>query len=195
MGNTKEAILTVAVHLFARDGYEAVSVSRIAGELGMTTGALYRHYQNKRDIFEHIVKRMEQGDSEQAEKNNVPEEEMEKNPEKYQETTLKDFLEYSKSMFTYWTEDDFASSFRKMLTLEQFRNEEMQGLYQQYLASGPVEYVKDLFRNMDIVDADYKAVRFYAIMYLYYSIYDGAQDKEKVIRQLETALNEMIKEF
>lgn len=68
MGNTKEEILTVAVHLFARDGYEAVSVSRIAGELGMTKGVLYRHYQNKRDIFEHIVKRMEQGDSEQAEK-------------------------------------------------------------------------------------------------------------------------------
>ena len=54
MGNTKEEILTVALHLFARDGYEAVSVSRIAGELGMTKGALYRHYQNKRDIFEHI---------------------------------------------------------------------------------------------------------------------------------------------
>ena len=30
MGNTKEEILTVALHLFARDGYEAVSVSRIA---------------------------------------------------------------------------------------------------------------------------------------------------------------------
>ena len=185
----------MAVHLFARDGYEAVSVSRIAGELGMTKGALYRHYQNKRDIFEHIVKRMEQGDSEQAEKNNVPEEEMEKNPEKYLETTMEDFLEYSKSMFKYWTEDDFASSFRKMLTLEQFRNEEMQGLYQQYLASGPAGYVKDLFQSMGIADADYKAVRFYAVMYLYYSIYDGAQDKEKVIRQLETALNEMIREF
>lgn len=91
MGNTKEEILTVALHLFARDGYEAVSVSRIAGELGMTKGALYRHYQNKRDIFEHIVKRMEQGDSDQAEKNNVPEEEMKKksgkisgnNPERF----------------------------------------------------------------------------------------------------------------
>ncbi len=195
MGNTKEEILTVALHLFARDGYEAVSVSQIAGELGMTKGALYRHYQNKRDIFDHIVKRMEQGDSEQAEENNVPEEEMEKNPEKYQETTMEDFLEYGKSMFKYWTEDDFASSFRKMLTLEQFRNEEMQGLYQQYLASGPAGYVKDLFQSMGIADADYKAVRFYAVMYLYYSIYDGAQDKEKVIRQLETALNEMIREF
>lgn len=195
MGNTKEEILTVALHLFARDGYEAVSVSRIAGALGMTKGALYRHYQNKRDIFEHIVKRMEQGDSEQAEKNNVPEEEMEKNPEKYLETTMEDFLEYSKSMFKYWTEDDFASSFRKMLTLEQFRNEEMQGLYQQYLASGPVGYVKDLFQSMGIADADYKAVRFYAVMYLYYSIYDGAQDKENVTKELEAALNEMTREF
>lgn len=195
MGNTKEEILTVALHLFARDGYEAVSVSRIAGELGMTKGALYRHYQNKRDIFEHIVKRMEQGDSEQAEKNNVPEEEMEKNPEKYLETTMEDFLEYSKSMFKYWTEDDFASSFRKMLTLEQFRNEEMQGLYQQYLASGPAGYVKDLFQSMGIADADYKAVRFYAVMYLYYSIYDGAQDKENVTKELEAELNEMIREF
>lgn len=33
---TKEDILIVALHLFARDGYEAVSVSQIAGELGMT---------------------------------------------------------------------------------------------------------------------------------------------------------------
>ena len=45
MGNRKEEILIVALHLFARDGYEAVSVSQIAGELDMTKGALYRHYK------------------------------------------------------------------------------------------------------------------------------------------------------
>ncbi len=39
-----------SLHLFAQNGYETVSVSRIAGELGMTKGALYRHYQNKREI-------------------------------------------------------------------------------------------------------------------------------------------------
>lgn len=44
---TKEDILIVALHLFARDGYEAVSVSQIAGELGMTKGALYRHFESK----------------------------------------------------------------------------------------------------------------------------------------------------
>ena len=74
MGSTKEEIMTVALHLFAKNGYEAVSVSQIAGVLGMTKGALYRHYENKRDIFLHIVKRMEQQDSEQARQNEVPEE-------------------------------------------------------------------------------------------------------------------------
>ena len=59
MRNRKEEILTVALHLFARDGYEAVSVSKIAGELDMTKGALYRHYKSKRDIFDCIVNRMD----------------------------------------------------------------------------------------------------------------------------------------
>ena len=42
MNDTKERILTTALRLFARDGYEAVSVSDIAQALGMTKGALYR---------------------------------------------------------------------------------------------------------------------------------------------------------
>ena len=60
MSNRKEEILIAALNLFARDGYEAVSVSQIAGELDMTKGALYRHYKSKRDIFDCIVQRMEQ---------------------------------------------------------------------------------------------------------------------------------------
>ena len=195
MGNTKEDILFTALHLFARDGYEAVSVSQIAGELGMTKGALYRHYRNKRDIFEHIVKRMEQGDSEQAERHDMPEGSIEDMPERYQETSMEDLVDFSKSMFVYWTEDDFASAFRKMLTLEQFRNEEMQALYQQYLVSGPVGYVKDLFESMGIEGADKKAVQFYANMYFYYSYYDGAVDKENVKKEFELAINEIVRKL
>ena len=188
MGNTKEDIMTAALHLFAKNGYEAVSVSQIAGELGMTKGALYRHYQSKRDIFDHIVKRMEQQDSEQAEQHDMPEEHLETKPEAYQNISFEGFLEYSKSMFAYWTEDDFASSFRKMLTLEQFRNEEMQRLHQQYLVSGPAEYVNDLFENMGIEDPKGSAFTFYANLFFYYSVYDGAEDKEKVKEQLQQML-------
>ena len=195
MGNRKEEILIVALHLFARDGYEAVSVSQIAGELDMTKGALYRHYKSKRDIFDCIVQRMEQQDSEQARQNEVPEESIEKVPEEYQNVSVEDFVGYSKSMFEYWTEDDFASSFRKMLTLEQFRNEEMQNLYQQYLVSGPAEYVKDLFKNMEIKNPEENAVKFYANMFFYYSMYDGAADKAKVKYQFEHMLDKIVEEM
>ena len=195
MGNRKEEILIVALHLFARDGYEAVSVSQIAGELDMTKGALYRHYKSKRDIFDCIVQRMEQQDSEQARQNEVPEESIENVPEEYQNVSVEDFVGYSKSMFEYWTEDDFASSFRKMLTLEQFRNEEMQNLYQQYLVSGPAEYVKDLFKNMGIKNPEEKAVKFYANMFFYYSMYDGAADKAKAKRQFEQTMDKIAEEM
>ena len=195
MGNRKEEILIVALHLFARDGYEAVSVSQIAGELDMTKGALYRHYKSKRDIFDSIVKRMEQQDGEQARENEVPEESIEKTPEEYQNVSFDDFVEYSKSMFEYWTEDDFASSFRKMLTIEQFRSEEMQNLYQQYLVSGPTGYVKDLFQNMKIKDPEENAVKFYANMFFYYSVYDGAADKAKVKYQFEHMLDKIAREM
>ena len=195
MGNRKEEILIVALHLFARDGYEAVSVSQIAGELDMTKGALYRHYKSKRDIFDCIVQRMEQQDSEQARQNEVPEESIEKVPEEYQNVSVEDFVGYSKSMFEYWTEDDFASSFRKMLTLEQFRNEEMQNLYQQYLVSGPTEYVKELFKNMEIEDPEENAVKFYANMFFYYSVYDGATDKTKAKCQFEYMLDKIVEEM
>ena len=195
MGNRKEEILIVALHLFARDGYEAVSVSQIAGELDMTKGALYRHYKSKRDIFDCIVQRMEQQDSEQARQNEVPEESIEKVPEEYQNVSVEDFVGYSKSMFEYWTKDDFASSFRKMLTLEQFRNEEMQNLYQQYLVSGPAEYVNDLFKNMKIKNPEENAIKFYANMFFYYSMYDGATDKTKAKCQFEHMMDKIVEEM
>ena len=95
MSNRKEEILIAALNLFARDGYDAVSVSQIAGELDMTKGALYRHYKSKRDIFDCIVQRMEQQDSEQARQNEVPEESIEKVPEKYETVSLDDFVKYN----------------------------------------------------------------------------------------------------
>ena len=195
MGNTKEEILLVSLHLFAQDGYEAVSVSQIAGELGITKGALYRHYQSKRDIFDHILACMEQGDGEQAESHDMPQERKEDAPETYQELSFVDFMAYSQSMFAYWTENDFASSFRKMLTLEQFRNAEMQELYQQYLVSGPVAYVKDLFESMKFDSALEKAVQFYATMFFFYSMYDGAEDKEQVKLEFETSLRKIAEEL
>ena len=71
----------------------------------------------------------------------------------------------------------------------------MQRLYQQYLASGPVSYVKDLFESMGIANAEENAARFYATMYFYYSVYDGADDKEKIKQKFESAISNMAQEW
>ena len=82
-----------------------------------------------------------------------------------------------------------------MLTIEQFRSEEMQNLYQQYLVSGPAGYVKDLFKNMKIKDPEENAVKFYANMFFYYSLYDSAADKAKAKCQFEQMLDKIVEEM
>lgn len=188
MSDTKERILLTALRLFSKDGYEAVSVSAIAGELGMTKGALYKHYKNKRDIFDSIVARMEQRDAERAGEYGLPEGTLEEMGDAYRKASIGDMVDYARAQFRYWTQDDFAASFRKMLTLEQYRSEEMGRLYQQYLASGPIGYMIDLFTSVDLPRPQEKAVEFYAPMFLLYSVYDAAADKEAVLSAMDDLL-------
>lgn len=195
MATTKEDILHTALKLFAKDGYEAVSVSMIAGELGITKGALYRHYESKRDILDHIVLRMQDRDSEQATAYNVPDGDMDACRGEYEKTSPEDFIEYCMAMYVYWTEDEFAADFRKLLTIEQFRSEEMQRLYQQYLVSGPLCYVQDIFKSMGVDAWELKATELYSLMFFYYSMYDGSMDKEGVKQNLLNALMNMKKEL
>ncbi|MBQ4409706.1 MAG: TetR/AcrR family transcriptional regulator [Firmicutes bacterium] len=189
MADTREKILNAALQLFARDGYEAVSVSGIASALGITKGALYRHYQNKRDIFDSIVRRMEERDRQQSAEHGVPEGTAEEMPDVYEAADPQNILAFSKAMFRYWTEDEFASNFRKMLTLEQFRSPEMGRLYQQYLVSGPVGYMADLFAAQNMPRPKELAVRFYAQMFLLYSVYDGTGNKKAALALMDDLLD------
>ena len=60
---------------------------------------------------------------------------------------------------------------------------------------GPTEYVKDLFKNMEIKNPEKNAVIFYANMFFYYSMYDGAADKEKAKSQFEQMLDKIVEEM
>ncbi|SDE57723.1 DNA-binding transcriptional regulator, AcrR family [Fontibacillus panacisegetis] len=190
MADTKENILHTALHLFARDGYEAVSVSAIAGELGMTKGALYKHYKNKKDIFDNIVERIYQIDIERAKKYEVPEETFDKSPSTYRNTTVDKIKVFIEAQFRFWTEDEFASNFRKMLTLEQYRNPEIMELYQKCLVSGPVSYMEDLFRELieqgiwNKSSPKQLALEFYAPFYLLVSMSDTMPDKKEAAKLL-----------
>ena len=81
-----------------------------------------------------------------------------------------------------------------MLTLEQYRDPALARLYQNYLAAGPLAYMAAIFRKL--TDSDQAAMElalaFYGPMYLLYSVYDGAEDKDSVSPLLDAHIDRFI---
>ena len=313
MSEMKEKILRTALRLFAQEGYEAVSISRIAGELGLSKGALYRHYRDKRDVLDSIVREMERRDAEGAQEYALPgaeeteamaarrteengvqetraegqaagntsgaqeeepsegmgasavlsgglpggaefaaaqdgelsggagfsgarEEEpsgsagfsgaQEEEPSGGAEfsgareeepsggegfsgaqrealtngtespaATPRQLTEYARRMVRYWTRDEFAADFRRMLTLEQYRDPEMARMLRQYLTIGPMEYTALLLENMGVSHARERAAALCGGMYMLICAGDGAEDAAECIALVDAHLERMRREL
>ena len=197
MCTTKEKILLTAIKLFAQDGYEAVSISKISGELGMAKSALYKHYKNKRDIFDSIINRMDELDYERAREYNMPEGNMDEIIKGYRKISIDKIRIYTEAQFKHWTEEEFSSLFRRMLTLEQYRNQEMADLYQKYLVSGPIEYMTYLFAGITGKKEEAKqlAIEFYGPIFLMYSLYDNKREEDDLAEMLKKHVDRFSKKM
>ena len=195
--NTKETITEIALKQFSENGYEATSMSDIANALGITKAALYKHFSSKREIFQAIVQKMTKDDFERAKDYAVPENSYEDDRESYKNVGTETVLNFAKGQFSYWTRDEFASLFRKMLSLEQYRDEECRTLYRNMLVNGPVEYVGAILREngKDEETARNLALRLYGAMFLMYAVYDHATDKDGATRELENYIDGLKGEF
>lgn len=193
---TKEQITETALELFSQNGFLGTSMSDIASQLKITKGALYKHYESKQQILEQIIERMAKLDLERAKKYEMPETEQKKFAEAYIHIPTEKIREYSIAQFRHWTEENFSAKFRKMLTLEQFRSKEMSDLYQNYLGTGPLEYMTKIFKKMtkSKPKARQLALEFYGPIFILYSVYDGAEEnaKKSVFVQLENHIKNFI---
>ena len=191
---TKERILNIALELFAQNGYLGTSMSDIAKQLGFTKAALYKHYTSKQEILDQIVERMNRMDYERAEEYEMPETEPDGFAEAYMHTPIEKIRTYSMAQFDHWTKETFSANFRKMLTLEQYRDPKLAQLHHDYLAGGPLEYMAAIFRKL--ADSDEEAMQlaldFYGPMYLLYSVYDGVEDKASVAPLLDVHIRRFI---
>ena len=196
---TKEQIMEASLELFSQNGFLGTSMSDIASQLKITKGALYKHYESKQKILERIIERMAELDLERANEYEMPDAKLDNSAESYTHISAEKIREYSIAQFRHWTEEKFSAQFRKMLTLEQFRSKEMSGLYQNYLAAGPLEYMTEIFKKMTESKPKAKqvALEFYGPIFILYSIYDGvSEDKKKsVFVQLENHIKNFIEQL
>ena len=163
------------------------SMNDIADRMGVTKAALYKHYKSKQEILDSIVEKMNRMDQERVKEYDMPEGNMEEVRKGYQVAALDKIKEFTKVQFLHWTQEEFPCCFRKMLTLEQYRDPELAKLYQKYLSGGPLLYIEEVFRGFTDNEGKAKqlALDFYGPIFLLYSIYDGAEDKEAIVTLVE----------
>ena len=113
--NTKKEILLAALDLFSYQGYEATSISQIASAVGIKKASLYSHYESKKAILDALVKEV----LEQYEKHSMF------SKEDSFPSDIDGVIDMIKAQLTFIIHDPFISKARKLLVIEQFKNEEL----------------------------------------------------------------------
>jgi len=55
---TRDVLIAAATEVFARRGYEGAALEEIAETAGFTRGAIYKHFQDKEDLFFAVIDRL-----------------------------------------------------------------------------------------------------------------------------------------
>lgn len=156
-GNTKEQYLLEALHLFSEKGYGAVGVTDIAKAVGCTTSALYKHFPNKKALFDQIVERSKTEFHEnmtRIHRNLYGEKEGEETAGPVQKGSgicregdglgEEQQIRMMKYLFEALTEDGAAKYFRRLVSVEQTDHPELAEIYNQYYIGAQLESFRKL---------------------------------------------------
>ena len=119
-GNTKQDILEAALDLFSVQGFEATSISQIAGAVGIRKAYLYSHFESKQAILDALVEDVLQQYAVRSlfSRTNWDAEER-------PGLTAEETVQMIQGQLRYVLHDACISKARKMLVIEQFQNPEL----------------------------------------------------------------------
>ena len=153
-GNTKQAILEAALDLFSVQGFEATSISQIAGAVGIRKASLYSHFDSKQAILDALIQEV----LEQYGKRSIfAKTDWDKDTESLP-LTADDAVKMIQSQIQYILHDPSISKGRKMLVIEQFRNVDLAKLLTKQNYSDVMHYftgmIQCLIRKDVLVEDD-----------------------------------------
>lgn len=97
MTDKKENILNAALELFANEGYNAVSTSKIAKVAGVSEGLIFRHFENKKALLDAIME-----DAERRINETFAHVIFESNPKKVIQKTIELPFAIDQSEYDFW---------------------------------------------------------------------------------------------
>lgn len=187
---TKQKILKEALNLFAEKGYHAVYVGDIAEAVGIKAPSLYKHYKSKQDIFNAILEEMKKSYDQQAAALKMNGNDADADASIFSAVSEDQLVQMGLKLFTYFLHDDYASKFRKMLTIEQFHDADLSSLYQKQYIDDPLSYQAAIFSLLSANgylsqdNINIMALHFYAPIYMLLTVCDRQPEREKEILQL-----------
>ncbi len=196
--DTKQRILDEALTLFSEKGYANVFVNDIAEKVGIKAPSLYKHYKNKQAIFDAIIDEMNLRFKQQAEALSIDGSNPMIDAEIYKKMDEDHLVKLGRDLFTYYLHDSYTKRFRKMLTLEQFKDKELAKVYSQQYFDMPLSYQGMLLGMLvaqGILAADDISVmtlQFYSPIYMLLTVCDREPDREKEALKL---LEKHIRQF
>lgn len=164
--NTRDRILDVSLDLFSVRGYDSVSIRDICKVVGIKESSVYYHFDNKNAILTALINRF----------TDIADGMM----HKLESVLVERFVSFSDSFsvaadcfFEQYLMDDFCNKVMRILSIEQFGNDDIRELYQEWMIDRPLQFQSEVFSiimRMGIIphcDAEYLAVKYYSPIYFY----------------------------
>ena len=137
--DTKERILALALDKFSQKGYDGTNIRELTASLGLVKSAMYRHFGSKEEIWNALLDEMiayygaRFGSAEHLPP--VPD-----SPEGLVALTM--------GMVDFTIHDEKVVKTRKLLAIEQFRDERARDLATKHFLTGLTDMFTPLFQAM-----------------------------------------------
>jgi AcrR family transcriptional regulator len=186
--NTRDKILIEALNLFSIRGYDSVSVRDIASAVGIKESSLYNHFKNKQDIFDSILEEyMGRWEDIFNQAKLIDEDKQfmvdERTIEMYKNMSNQQFSEIAGTLYDYYMTDDINVKLRRMLTMEQYRNEKLEVLFRKISFEESIDFQANLFEalmqagSFVIADPYILAIEFFSPIFLIFYKYDNTPER------------------
>ena len=137
--DTKERILAAALEMFSKNGYAGTNIRELTASLGLVKSSMYRHFESKEEIWNTLLDEMiAYYDERFGSPEHLP-----PVPD-----SLEELVAMTMRMVDITVHDEKIVMTRKVLMIEQFRDERARELATKHFLTGLTDMFTPIFAGM-----------------------------------------------
>ena len=137
--DTKERILAAALDMFSQNGSAGTNIRELSASLGLVKSGVYKHYESKEEIWNSLLDKMiAYYDERFGSPEHLP-----PVPD-----SLEGLTAMTMQMVDFTIHDESVIKTRKLLTIEQFRDERARDLATKHFLTGLQDMFTPIFAGM-----------------------------------------------